>query len=205
MQSTLQLGRSSAAGCNHNAARQQRAGLTSSSCRHRQPLLVHSKFSNPFDGMFGGGNKGGGDADAARRAIERSFGGAGKGKQQPGKQQPAKQQPAKQQPAKPAGGPLGGGAAGSSAAGGGFSGLGSLFGKGGAKEGATPEAGGGGRAGFGSLGGAGGGGGGGWNWGGAAGGDEGQGGEQLLRCRGVHAFCPSVVLCRLRVQLSYDM
>jgi hypothetical protein len=70
MQSTLQLGRSSAAGCSFNAARQQRAGLTSSSCRHRQPLLVHSKFSNPFDGMFGGGNKGGGDADAARRAIE---------------------------------------------------------------------------------------------------------------------------------------
>lgn len=73
MQSTLQLGRSSAAGCSVSASRQQRAGLTSSSssCRHRQPLLVHSKFSNPFDGMFGGGNKGGGgDADAARRAIE---------------------------------------------------------------------------------------------------------------------------------------
>jgi hypothetical protein len=70
MQSTLQLGRSSAAGCSFSAAKQQRTALTSSSCRHRQLLLVHSKFSNPFDGMFGGGNKGGGDADAARRAIE---------------------------------------------------------------------------------------------------------------------------------------
>jgi hypothetical protein len=89
MQSTLQLGRSSAAGCSINAARQQRAGLTSSSCRHRQPLLVHSKFSNPFDGMFGGGNKGGGDADAARRAIEVI---AGHGWQQ---QAAVQQQPAK--------------------------------------------------------------------------------------------------------------
>jgi hypothetical protein len=53
-----------------------------------------------------------------------------------------------------------------------------LFGKG-AKDGATPEAGGGGRAGFGNLGGSGGGGGGGgWNWGGEKGGDEGQGGEE---------------------------
>lgn len=70
MQSTLQLGRANATGCSYHAAQQQkqRAGLTSSSCRHRQPLLVHSKYSNPFDGMFGG-NKGG-DADAARRAIE---------------------------------------------------------------------------------------------------------------------------------------
>lgn len=31
-------------------------------------MLVHSKFSSPFDGMFGGGK--GGDSDAARRAIE---------------------------------------------------------------------------------------------------------------------------------------
>lgn len=44
---------------------------TTTSCsraRQQQPLLVQAKFSNPFDGMFGG-NKGG-DPDAARRAIE---------------------------------------------------------------------------------------------------------------------------------------
>lgn len=71
MQSSLQLGRSSATGCSfsrRNAAAQQPRRVMMSSTLTRQPLLVQNKFSNPFDGMFSG-NKGG-DSDAARRAIE---------------------------------------------------------------------------------------------------------------------------------------
>lgn len=69
MQTQLQLGRSSAAGCSSIRSNvQQRRVAVYSSRVQRQPLLVHSKFSNPFDGMFGGSK--GGDSDAARRAIE---------------------------------------------------------------------------------------------------------------------------------------
>eukprot|EP00879_Flechtneria_rotunda_P002480 GHRR01002678.1.p1 GENE.GHRR01002678.1~~GHRR01002678.1.p1 ORF type:complete len:353 (+),score=142.73 GHRR01002678.1:191-1249(+) len=164
MQGTLQLGRVIATSCNNR----QRVGITSSSCRRRQPLLVCSKFSNPFEGMFGGK---GDDADAARRAIERSFGGAGKGRQQPspsGKPQPP------QQKGTPSRAPDSGS--------GGFGNLSNLFK--GWGEAATPAAGGGARSGFGGLGAGGGGGsgGGGWNWGGATG-DEagGSGGEKPIK------------------------
>jgi hypothetical protein len=69
MQTQLQLGRSSAAGCSLSRSHAQPRRVAACSSRvQRQPLLVHSKFSNPFDGMFGGGK--GGDSDAARRAIE---------------------------------------------------------------------------------------------------------------------------------------
>lgn len=79
MQTSLQLGRSSsAAGCSLQRQNAQRrvvvAARSSNAIRSRQPLLVHNKFSNPFDGMFGGGGKGG-DSDAARRAIEVRGGG----------------------------------------------------------------------------------------------------------------------------------
>ncbi|KAF8057271.1 SAT2 [Scenedesmus sp. PABB004] len=164
------LGQRAAAPARQRAGLSQRSGTGVGGCRRRAPLGLAAKFSNPFDGLFGGSK--GGDSDAARRAIERSLGGAGKSKQQPPSQQPGKAKP----------GPLGGGAgdAAPKAPGGagGFSGLGSLFKKGDA----AAEAGGGGRAGFGGLGGAGGGGGGGgWNWGGAAGDDAGGGGEKPIQ------------------------
>lgn len=119
--------------------------------------------------MFGGGNKG--DPDAARRAIERSFGGQGKGKQQPAKPQPGKapgpagRTPPGSKPQSPT--PPGGQTPG------GLGGLGNLFGKGGSKE-AAAAAGGGGFGGI-DAGSGGSGGGGGWNWGGGAA-DEGAGG-----------------------------
>lgn len=70
MQTQLQLGRSSAAGCSFrwsNAAPAAAAGQPRHRALQRQPLLVSSKFGGLGD-MFGG-NKGG-DQDAARRAIE---------------------------------------------------------------------------------------------------------------------------------------
>lgn len=69
MQSVLQLGRSSAAGCSYRTAGTQQQRRVAICRPQRQQLVVHSKGSNPFEGLFGGGGKGG-DADAARRAIE---------------------------------------------------------------------------------------------------------------------------------------
>eukprot|EP00878_Enallax_costatus_P001889 GHUV01002048.1.p1 GENE.GHUV01002048.1~~GHUV01002048.1.p1 ORF type:complete len:362 (+),score=135.85 GHUV01002048.1:212-1297(+) len=169
MQSTLQLRRINAAGCSRGRQHAQRAGVSSICSRSRQPLLISSKFSNPFDGMFGGGNKS--DPDAARRAIERSFGGQGKGRQQPGKSQPGKAPgPAGRTPpgSKPQPSPQTGGTKPS-----GLGGLQDLFKGGGLKDAAAAGGGGG----FGGLGAGGGGGGGGWNWGGGAA-DEGAGGGE---------------------------
>lgn len=73
MQSRAQLGRSSSTcSCSFRAAagtgQLHRTGISSGRRQQRRQLQVCNKFSNPFEGMFGGSK--GGDADAARKAIE---------------------------------------------------------------------------------------------------------------------------------------